>query len=74
MDGVLDDNLQRVVVSLHPKFRRVLLLIDVEQLAYAEVSNLLGVPVGTIVSRLSRARSRVRAQLLDTRQPQGGSR
>lgn len=74
VDGVLDDDLQRAVVSLHPKFRRVLLLIDVEQLTYAEVSNLLGVPVGTIVSRLSRARSRVRAQLLDTRQPQGGSR
>lgn len=74
VDGVLDDDLQRAVDSLHPKFRRVLLLIDVEQLTYADVSNLLGVPVGTIVSRLSRARGRVRARLLDTREPRGGSR
>ncbi len=41
----------------------VLLLVDVDELTYAEVARVLGIPVGTVVSRLSRARHRVRTQL-----------
>lgn len=72
--GVFDDDLGWAVAALDPKFRRPLLLIDVEQLTYAEVAALLGVLVGTVMSRLSRARSRVRTQLLDTHPPDGSSR
>jgi RNA polymerase sigma factor (sigma-70 family) len=39
--------------------RAVLLLVGVEDLSYAETANVLGVPVGTIMSRLSRARERL---------------
>jgi RNA polymerase sigma-70 factor (ECF subfamily) len=63
MDAVMDDRVEAALAALDPRFRMVLLLIDVEQLTYAEVADLLGVPVSTVMSRLSRARDRVRAQL-----------
>lgn len=63
VDAVMDDRVEAALAALDPRFRTVLLLIDVEQLTYAEVAELLGVPVGTVMSRLSRARDRVRTQL-----------
>lgn len=69
----LDADLQRAVDGLDPRFRTVLLLIDVAQLSYAEVGQALGVPIGTVMSRLSRARNRVRDQLR-TPQPSGRNR
>ncbi|MEO6712315.1 MAG: sigma-70 family RNA polymerase sigma factor [Mycobacteriales bacterium] len=62
-DRLLDDDVESAVASLDPRFRTVLLLIDVEQLTYAEAAELLGLPLGTVMSRLSRARDRVRTQL-----------
>lgn len=62
-DLILDDDLQRAVNSLDARFRTVLLLIDVDQLSYAEAAEVLGIPVGTVMSRLSRARDRVRTKL-----------
>ncbi len=62
-DRALDDGVETAVAALDPKFRTVLLLVDVDQLTYAEVADLLAIPVGTVMSRLSRARDRVRTQL-----------
>lgn len=44
--------------------RGILLLVSVEDLSYAEVSKVLGVPVGTVMSRLSRAREKLK-QILE---------
>jgi len=50
---------------LPPEQRHVLLLVCVEDLSYAEVAAVLGVPVGTVMSRLARGRERLR-QLTDS--------
>jgi RNA polymerase sigma-70 factor (ECF subfamily) len=62
-DTVLRDDLETAVAGLDERFRTVLLLIDVDQLTYAEVAEVLELPIGTVMSRLSRARDRVRKQL-----------
>jgi RNA polymerase sigma-70 factor (ECF subfamily) len=43
--------------------REVLLLVGLEQFAYAEAAEVLGVPVGTVMSRLARAREKMRRLL-----------
>ncbi|MBA3310933.1 MAG: sigma-70 family RNA polymerase sigma factor [Nocardioidaceae bacterium] len=63
LEEILDGELEFAVNSLGTRFRTVLLLVDVDKLTYAEAAEALGVPVGTVMSRLSRARARLRAQL-----------
>ena len=46
--------------------REVLLLVGLEQLSYAEVSKVLNIPAGTVMSRLSRGRERLRASMSGT--------
>lgn len=53
-------DLERALARLPVAAREVLLLVAVEEFAYAEAAELLGVPVGTVMSRLSRAREQLR--------------
>ena len=46
---------------LPPDHRALLLLVSVEGFSYREAADMLGLPVGTVMSRLSRARERLRA-------------
>ena len=57
-------DLQRCLLRLPDEQRAVLLLVSLEDLSYAEVAKITGVPVGTVMSRLSRARARLR-ELMD---------
>ncbi|GAB3502522.1 RNA polymerase sigma factor [Curvibacter fontanus] len=57
LDSALD--LQRCLLRLPEEQRVVLLLVTLEDLSYAEVARITGVPLGTVMSRLSRARSRL---------------
>ena len=52
-------------MQLPPNQRAVLLLTTLEDMSYEEVARVTGVPVGTVMSRLFRARERMRA-LMDT--------
>jgi RNA polymerase sigma-70 factor (ECF subfamily) len=52
--------LLRVLNSLPDEQRAVILLVSVEDLSYAEAARVLGVPIGTVMSRLSRGRERMR--------------
>ncbi len=63
LDEELDHELSDAIGSLDPRFRAALVLVDVHDLSYAEAAATLGVPVGTVMSRLSRARDRVRRRL-----------
>ncbi|MGB9013571.1 MAG: sigma-70 family RNA polymerase sigma factor [Aeromicrobium sp.] len=65
LDRVIDHDLEAALEALDPRFRAVIWLVDVDQLAYKEAAEALGIPVGTVMSRLSRARSRVRKHLAD---------
>jgi RNA polymerase sigma-70 factor (ECF subfamily) len=56
-------DVDRVLRSLPTEQREVVLLVAVEQLTYEQVSRALDIPIGTVMSRLSRARERMR-QLL----------
>jgi RNA polymerase sigma-70 factor (ECF subfamily) len=51
--------------SLKPEFRYVVYLADIEGLAYKEIAEVMDVPVGTVMSRLSRARAQLRKKLAD---------
>ncbi|MQX41812.1 sigma-70 family RNA polymerase sigma factor [Sinorhizobium meliloti] len=51
--------------------RSILLLVSVEGLTYSETAEVLSVPIGTVMSRLSRARERLRAQLEKPRVARG---
>ncbi len=54
-------DLQRCLLRLPHEQRSVLLLVCLEDMSYAQVARVTGVPVGTVMSRLSRARSRLQA-------------
>lgn len=57
-------DLQNCLLRLPHEQRAVLLLVSMEDMSYAEVAKITGVPIGTVMSRLSRARSRLQ-ELLD---------
>lgn len=48
--------------------RQVVILVDLEECSYAQVAQALGIPVGTVMSRLCRARRALRETLIDTRE------
>jgi len=62
-------DLQRCLLRLPPEQRQVLLLVTVEDFSYQETAQLLGVPMGTVMSRLHRARSRLRELMEDGERP-----
>jgi len=62
-DGLEIRDLDRALAQLPPEQRAVLLLISLEEFSYEETARIIGVPVGTVMSRLSRGRERLRAIL-----------
>lgn len=64
-------DLQTALQKLPQEQREILLLIGLEQLSYSETAGVLGIPAGTVMSRLSRARERLRS-LLDGETPAPG--
>jgi RNA polymerase sigma-70 factor, ECF subfamily len=72
--GLLDRPLDRAAVqrafdSLSDEHREILVLVALEELRYEEAATILGVPLGTVRSRLSRARAAMRELLPDIQKP-----
>lgn len=63
LDGMIEPEVTDALLALSHRFRQTVLLVDVEGLSYQEAAEVLGVPVGTIMSRLHRARRKMRQRL-----------
>ena len=63
-DALLVRDLDRAIARLPADQRAVLLLVTLEEMSYEEVARTLGIPIGTVMSRLSRAREKLRAMML----------
>lgn len=59
----LQQAIDQAIRELPPALREVLVLRELEGLEYAEIASIAAIPVGTVMSRLSRARERLRATL-----------
>jgi len=61
--GALGEALNQALDGLPVEFREVVILRDVQGLSYAEIAEVAGIPVGTVMSRLSRGRQRLQRAL-----------
>ena len=55
---------EEAIAALSPEQREVFLLVSLEDFSYEQVASTLGIPTGTVMSRLSRARERLRSLLM----------
>jgi RNA polymerase sigma factor (sigma-70 family) len=67
------ENVQRAIQELPVDFREVIVLRELEGLSYKEIAAVVGIPIGTVMSRLARARERLLAVLEPSAARTGGS-
>jgi RNA polymerase sigma-70 factor (ECF subfamily) len=63
LEGTFDASVEASLAALAPDALRVIELVDLAGLSYADAAEVLGVPIGTVMSRLHRARRRIREDL-----------
>jgi RNA polymerase sigma-70 factor (ECF subfamily) len=64
--GIKDEEVAAALDAISPEHRQILLLSDVEEFTYREIAVILRVPIGTVMSRLSRARAALREKVRGT--------
>jgi len=64
MQKVEREQLNQAINALAPIFREVLILRELEDMSYEEIAQIAAIPVGTVMSRLSRARAMLRTALV----------
>lgn len=64
-DRIVDDRIVEAIEDLPDEFRVAVVLSDVEDLSYEEIAEQLGIPVGTVKSRLYRGRRRLQEELYE---------
>jgi RNA polymerase sigma-70 factor (ECF subfamily) len=72
MERLDSQTLTRLMERLPPEYREVLLLREVEDLAYKEIAAVSGVPIGTVMSRLARARLALRKLWFEEAETEAG--
>jgi RNA polymerase sigma-70 factor (ECF subfamily) len=70
-EALRDEQILGALDSLPPDYRAAVVLVDVEEFGYKEAAEILGIPIGTVMSRLSRARRKLRELLADTAKSYG---
>ena len=63
ISGLAQQTIQAALESLPVPYREVILLCDVEEMSYQEIAETLAIPIGTVMSRLSRGRRAMRESL-----------
>ena len=63
--------IQAAIQGLPDRFKTIIILRDIEELSYEEISSILDVPLGTVKSRINRARLQLQAELQDLKQKEG---
>lgn len=71
--GLPSEALERAFTTLPTEWRMLVILADVEEFSYRELADILEIPQGTVMSRLHRARGRLRDSLKPSRGTQRGS-
>ena len=70
LDGIVSSEVKDALADLPEKFRTTVLL-DVEGFAYKEIAEMLGIPIGTVMSRLHRGRKFLQQRLYDLARERG---
>jgi RNA polymerase sigma-70 factor (ECF subfamily) len=70
-EHLTDDELLAALRSIPEQYQQVIVLSDVEEMTYKEIAEALGIPLGTVMSRLHRGRTLLRAQLARGAQQRG---
>lgn len=65
LDHLPDSRVTEALNSLAPDFRTAVYLADVEGFSYKEIAEMMGTPIGTVMSRLNRGRAQLRGMLAD---------
>jgi RNA polymerase sigma-70 factor (ECF subfamily) len=63
IDGQQSSDVQRAIAGLAPEFREVIVLREFDGLSYKEIAHVIEAPIGTVMSRLSRARAQLQTVL-----------
>lgn len=64
-ESLFDDEITRALAALPNDFRLVVMLADIESFSYKEIAQVIGCPLGTVMSRLSRGRKQLQFHLRD---------
>ena len=62
---IQDEYIQQALKEISPAFREVVVLRDIQQLAYEEIAEITGLPMGTVKSRINRGRTKLQSLLKD---------
>jgi RNA polymerase sigma-70 factor (ECF subfamily) len=74
LDGIADVDVRQALAEMPEEFRMAVYLADVEGFSYKEIADIVGVPAGTVMSRLHRGRKLLRIALADYAKERGFNR
>ncbi|MBM4055569.1 MAG: sigma-70 family RNA polymerase sigma factor [Planctomycetes bacterium] len=63
LDNVLEDDIKNAIDNLPVEYREAIIYSDIEELTYKDIAEITGVPIGTVKSRINRARSLLKKNL-----------